>query len=111
MQISSTNFDKITLTLPLHKVKQNMLIKKDLCYYSCHIFDILLAVNCQMSEWGPCNATCGEGAIKTRNITIPAKNGGIECQHVTEFCHLQPCPGKLFIKGSTIYPKIVSFLE
>ena len=44
-----------------------------------------------MTEWGPCNATCGEGAFKRRNITIQSKNGGKKCQNVTEPCTLQQC--------------------
>ena len=51
-------------------------------------------VECQLSDCGPCNATCGEGAIKTRNITIPAKNGGNCSQKLVESCDLRPCPGK-----------------
>jgi len=47
---------------------------------------------CQLSDWGSCNATCGEGAIKTRNVTIPAKNGGNCSQKLVESCNLQPCP-------------------
>jgi len=49
-------------------------------------------VDCQLSDWGQCNATCGEGAIKTRNVTIPAQNGGNCSQKLVESCNLQPCP-------------------
>ena len=57
---------------------------------------MLLPVNCKMSEWGQCSASCGEGATKTRTKLIEAKNGGTECpqQHVTESCILPACRGK-----------------
>ena len=56
---------------------------------------MLLPVNCKMSEWGQCSASCGEGAIKTRKIEIQPENGGTECpQDVTESCILPACRGK-----------------
>ena len=51
------------------------------------LYYILIPVNCQLSDWGPC--ICNE-AIKTRNVTIPAKNGG-NCSQLIESCDLRPC--------------------
>ena len=58
---------------------------------------MLVPVNCKMSDWGECSASCGEGAIKTREIEIEAANGGTDCkdrEHVTESCNLPACRGK-----------------
>ena len=55
---------------------------------------MLVPVNCKMSDWGECSASCGEGAIKTREIEIEPENGGTECEHLTESCNLPACRGK-----------------
>ena len=58
---------------------------------------MLVPVNCKMSDWGQCSASCGEDAIKTRHVLIEAKYGGTECpdkDHVTESCNLPACRGK-----------------
>jgi len=56
------------------------------------LHEISMKVHCELSQWGDCDATCGEG-IRSRNITIPAKHGGNECsEELTQPCNLKPCP-------------------
>ena len=57
---------------------------------------MLVPVNCKMSDWGECSASCGEG-IKTREIEIEAAHNGTDCpdrEHVTKSCNYPACPGK-----------------
>merc|ERR1711971_416087 len=52
----------------------------------------IVPVNCKMSDWGECSASCGEG-IKTREIEIEAAHGGTDCpdrEIVTESCGSLP---------------------
>lgn len=57
-------------------------------------------VNCKMghwSTWGPCSATCGADAARSRfrKVTRPARKGGEACPSdlfITEPCDLFPCP-------------------
>ena len=69
-------------------------------------------MDCQLSNWEQCNATCGGGAIKTRNVTVPAKNGGNCSQKLIESCNLQTCPGKFreCVKGGIMSEDIGGFL-
>ena len=58
---------------------------------------MLLPVNCKMSDWGQCSATCGVDAIKTRIVEIEVANGGTDCpdrENVTKSCNLPACRGK-----------------
>ena len=55
---------------------------------------MLVPVNCRMSNWGQCSASCGEDAIKTREIVSQPENGGTECGAVTESCNYPACRGK-----------------
>ena len=55
---------------------------------------MLVPVNCKMSDWGECSASCGEGAIKTREIEIQPENGGTECGDLTKSCNHPACTGK-----------------
>ena len=50
-----------------------------------------LSVDCQLSEWGQCNATCGPGK-KHRSIEVPAQNGGHHCEELTQTCNEGKCP-------------------
>jgi len=53
-------------------------------------------VDCQWSDWGPCSTTCGAGQ-QTRNIKIPAQNGGSECSGSNvQNCNLRSCPTSQF---------------
>ena len=111
--VPMTTFFKSPLTgeeILTHHKNAKKRLKRRRCKICCCITPIILIlalivgiplgiwihakVECQLSDWGPCNATCGEGAIKTRNVTIPAKNGGNCSQKLIESCNLKPCPGK-----------------
>ena len=48
--------------------------------------------DCQWSNWGPCDASCGDGT-QQRSIVQPAELGGKPCEgNDTQSCSLKPCP-------------------
>eukprot|EP00942_MAST-04A_sp_MAST-4A-sp1_P006839 g6839.t1 len=52
-------------------------------------------VDCEVSEWGQCTKTCGNGT-QTRTIITPASGGGKECTTVLQqYCNTAPCDCKL----------------
>ena len=61
----------------------------------------MLRIDCQWgiwTEWEGCSATCGGGTQdRSRNINLPAENGGSECtgdEKETQTCNTDGCPGK-----------------
>jgi hypothetical protein len=49
------------------------------------------AVDCQVSGWSGCSASCG-GGTQTRTVTAQAQNGGKACPPLSQQCNAQPCP-------------------
>jgi hypothetical protein len=49
-------------------------------------------IDCVLSEWGGCSATCG-GGERTRTVTQEPDYGGIVCGALTEECNTQTCEG------------------
>jgi len=47
-------------------------------------------VDCVMSEWSACSATCG-GGTRTRTVVTPAQFGGQACGSLEEACNTQSC--------------------
>jgi hypothetical protein len=57
------------------------------------------AVNCQVSDWGNCSASCG-GGVRSRYVTANPQNGGAACPSLQEACNQQPCqPPEMDITG------------
>ena len=55
-----------------------------------HIFWFL--VDCQLSNWGPCDKTCGQG-LQKRTITVHPKDGGQACDTLSQTCNIKECAG------------------
>ena len=54
---------------------------------------MLLPVNCEMSEWTKCSASCGP-EDQTREILTQPKNGGTKCGDLKKSCYHPACKGK-----------------
>ena len=63
----------------------NYIINQDVSYNLC-------PVDCVVSEWSNCSATCGSGT-RTRTIITPGMNGGNICPEIIQTCNTQPCIG------------------
>ena len=64
--------------------------------YVCSFFLLFLivSVDCELSDWSSCSATCGGGS-QNRFITVEAKFGGKDCIGKQEKkCKLRECPGE-----------------
>ena len=48
-------------------------------------------IDCALSDWGACSATCG-GGTQTRTITRYPNETGKPCPETVQNCNTQPCP-------------------
>lgn len=53
-------------------------------------------VDCVVSSFGACSASCG-GGTQTRTIITPPANGGAACPALSQACNTQPCESPSFV--------------